>query len=1035
MEVTKTKDNSEEKSKTLEDKKANDLLTKWKNLVHEIKTEQFMSLNNSHNYLGLLNTLYFNVDENQYASALGVKAELNKNNRLSSTLRLQTNSSNSNLMILEDTDESQIIDDVFNKNSAYYDTIINLQNPKQFIKYKIKNENDTESIKIMKDSKFPSLIFNLITGYHINLNKKANIIVIHNALLAPNKSAQIKKVPDSDFSIRYITYSTNIYEMKEVYDSYKKYNSHLVYNTYDRKLFEIFNLFNLSLLDEINVVIYDDENNYIFKGSVGDKNLDELINEKVNDYYKTIRTREIMGFSTKFKMKDSSKQSLKSELTNYNSIDFSGDEGKALESQYKDYYYFIIKNLNRNHLYNKNIISNQDKFFISFITKKIPSTQNDEDFKKVVLKSNLRYNQSATSKSSIGIYMNDLNLKYSEFFNSSLVKDKELEEYLKLSIEYFRNLFYQMKFMTNYIKNKVEMIGLGVNNLIRYEISNTVALSTAFDMVTYLNSICPYILDFFSVSNFANESMKESVYLFGSYKTTEDKMFMIKPFILEVFKPDLSKFTLECKEDEVLVVQVINMFNEFSLGFYKTMFPQIEEYLRRKEFSEKINGNNSVYDSFYKNKKIRIVTVILAYQDEIPIFYSDDLVKDFIRYTKTEELYFYSLDQDGEIFNYLNLDDNNFLFITPLPNELKDIYMNYQINPSIEEMNSLRKISFGTLLEIYEFRMSIQNYLTSETRLIKVNKETYNDLKVLIRKISQIKFKDLNYTPSLSIIFNKWSEFNYDTSDNVNIVNEDFYVAIYVKCLKKDIKYLQPFIDKIEKVIQKERREMKNDEKRLMELSKKNKLTSKDFKTIVTLNSMSEDSKIKLLSVLDEDVSLKVGEKCIKCSEKLGYKIPHFYCFTCDIYLCEKCGNKYDDTKESFIEKLPHQHYLIYINVVNDDGMKNISLQKFSFNVFDSFILEKKFELANYSCNGCQGSYSDKRHICLSCRPGPFLSKCDSIENYGYCDLCSNCFESIRNGNYLKDKSLLKKLEIIGHNCNTHVYLRCDYNSGSYYSL
>lgn len=111
-----------------------------------------------------------------------------------------------------------------------------------------------------------------------------------------------------------------------------------------------------------------------------------------------------------------------------------------------------------------------------------------------------------------------------------------------------------------------------------------------------------------------------------------------------------------------------------------------------------------------------------------------------------------------------------------------------------------------------------------------------------------------------------------------------------------------------------------------------------------------------------------------------------FYCKFCNVYLCEECGEKTDETKKGNSKYL-HPCNLVYIKVDNESGLQNIENYKFGENI--------KFETdANhhsFGCNGCDGeseSAIKHRYICLTCRPGPEWRG-------GFCDLCFSCFKKI----------------------------------------
>jgi hypothetical protein len=150
-----------------------------------------------------------------------------------------------------------------------------------------------------------------------------------------------------------------------------------------------------------------------------------------------------------------------------------------------------------------------------------------------------------------------------------------------------------------------------------------------------------------------------------------------------------------------------------------------------------------------------------------------------------------------------------------------------------------------------------------------------------------------------------------------------------------------------------------------------------------------------------------------------------YYCYWCKIHFCEKCGS-FDENKIG-LEKYPHYHNLIYIDVKSNNGMNNIDVIKLGENKIFSSIEEKEDLSNNHQsiCNSCGKSIENIRYICLNCKPGePILN--------GYYDICNTCIHEILYNPNTKKTTIIKKVEKEGHDLISHIYLVLYYSTGYY---
>ncbi len=186
-------------------------------------------------------------------------------------------------------------------------------------------------------------------------------------------------------------------------------------------------------------------------------------------------------------------------------------------------------------------------------------------------------------------------------------------------------------------------------------------------------------------------------------------------------------------------------------------------------------------------------------------------------------------------------------------------------------------------------------------------------------------------------------------------------------------------------------------------------------------------------------VDIKLGQDCKNCKcgkEKLFSYRGQYFCYWCNEYYCEKCGDTFDKSKKG-LEKLVHYHNIIYL--INDispedyDFMKDIDLFKLGRpNIIEECKnaenIDDLFSNRHYiNCDYCDSELDQNfRYICLNCNPGYIK---DSLV-----DFCQNCFDYFRGKNKCIP-SINSEESILIRNCHDfqrHNYLRVIASFGDY---
>lgn len=175
-----------------------------------------------------------------------------------------------------------------------------------------------------------------------------------------------------------------------------------------------------------------------------------------------------------------------------------------------------------------------------------------------------------------------------------------------------------------------------------------------------------------------------------------------------------------------------------------------------------------------------------------------------------------------------------------------------------------------------------------------------------------------------------------------------------------------------------------------------------------------------------ETINISFGSKCDICQKKLKDFDPQYFCYFCKVWLCEKCGNCFDnsDTKKGN-ERLLHPHNMVWINISKGEGLEDID----EFKLGKNLIYSKDIQNYGAFCNGCSVRIrGDYRYICMNCAIEP-----RRIQDY--IDLCQKCFLLLRSeghGNENKFGIISKILTNQGHDTKSHLWLRCCYGDDYY---
>jgi len=212
-----------------------------------------------------------------------------------------------------------------------------------------------------------------------------------------------------------------------------------------------------------------------------------------------------------------------------------------------------------------------------------------------------------------------------------------------------------------------------------------------------------------------------------------------------------------------------------------------------------------------------------------------------------------------------------------------------------------------------------------------------------------------------------------------------------------------------------------------------NKFISNKISKILPLDVFEIENNIM------KTVDIKLGQDCKNCKcgkEKLFSYYGQYYCFWCNEYYCEKCGDIFDKPNKG-LEKLVHYHNMIYIinnkTSEDDDFLMNIDLFKLGRpNIIEECKntenIDDLFSDTHYiDCDYCDAELDQNfRYICLNCNPGYIK---DSLV-----DFCQSCFDYFRGKNDFKPPIKSEESILIrnSHDIQRHNYLRVIASFGDY---
>ena len=187
--------------------------------------------------------------------------------------------------------------------------------------------------------------------------------------------------------------------------------------------------------------------------------------------------------------------------------------------------------------------------------------------------------------------------------------------------------------------------------------------------------------------------------------------------------------------------------------------------------------------------------------------------------------------------------------------------------------------------------------------------------------------------------------------------------------------------------------------------------------------------KLKEIKTVNIDIDFSKEIKCKICKQIIPEKKECYYCHVCKDFYCYKCVKNNFETKLGKAKFIDQKHNLLFFKTRNKNNFLNIDEAKLGINSFSKLIDFKSYHSA--SCDGCGSSFHDSpRYICISCKPGLYLSE-------GYNDYCNICVEHMMN-NDEKGKIMQKEPKIIKysnssfvsnhvlkqlHNHENHIYL------------
>ena len=163
----------------------------------------------------------------------------------------------------------------------------------------------------------------------------------------------------------------------------------------------------------------------------------------------------------------------------------------------------------------------------------------------------------------------------------------------------------------------------------------------------------------------------------------------------------------------------------------------------------------------------------------------------------------------------------------------------------------------------------------------------------------------------------------------------------------------------------------------------------------------------KIITKVEDELikmkTLKYGETCTRCHEKLG-KVDQYLCICCDpaAYFYKTC---IDNCEQKQFDDLVHCHPLYFIQEKSESMLENIIEGDIQINETKS---DSKMH-NDYTCDMCNLTITGIHWRCVNCE---------------VVDICQKCFEE---GKKASNEEIMENAKECGHDFNTHVCIREDF--------
>ena len=340
-----------------------------------------------------------------------------------------------------------------------------------------------------------------------------------------------------------------------------------------------------------------------------------------------------------------------------------------------------------------------------------------------------------------------------------------------------------------------------------------------------------------------------------------------------------------------------------------------------------------------------------------------------------------------ENLNYLKMKENKIprTSILYLSDDIKDgnainIFANYyqkMYSNYFFIINNLNKVKFiGQASIIYkEFVKFSDNYIKLKNP-VETYKNNKKEKKLKLRKFFNFLSSFIDEMPNLNYML----DFNFNMKFSITLDEPGVYFKLY------DIEKLEVGGNLRTKEFQKFKKyydEIKSD------------------KYVFKVNEMETK---------DIPINFDTPFICKVCNKKIPKDKECYYCYICVEFYCYECVKNNFETKTGINKFIDKKHNLIFFKTRNKDNFVDIDLHKFGNN---SFTKSNSFKSSHSaSCDGCRsGFYGCQRFVCMTCKPGIYLSG-------GYSDYCTNCIEHMM-ANDEKGKNIQQRITQIQYNGST----------------